>query len=72
VRRGHFIVCSSPDDEVFFGVDYMDRTVRELIVISLFAGVCAGIAVVQGQGFLAAVLAAECTFGMIEAIRRSR
>jgi hypothetical protein len=45
------------------GLDYMDPKVRELIVISLFAAVCTGIAVVQGQGFLAAVLAAECTFG---------
>jgi hypothetical protein len=74
VRRGHFSVCSSLDggDEVFFGVDYMDPKVRELIVISLFAAVCAGFAVVQGQRFMAFVLAVECSFGMIEAIRRSR
>jgi hypothetical protein len=50
----------------------MDPKVRELIVISLFAAVCAGFAVVQGQRFMAFVLAAECSFGMIEAIRRSR
>jgi len=50
----------------------MDATVRTLVVISLFAALCAVAAIVLDQGFLAAIFVAELAFALVEAIRRSR
>jgi hypothetical protein len=50
----------------------MDSTVRTLVVISLFAALCAIVAFVLDQQFVAAVLAAQFAFAFIEAIRRAR
>jgi hypothetical protein len=50
----------------------MDATVRTLVVISLFAALCAATAVVLDQGFLAAIFAAESGFALVEAARRAR
>jgi hypothetical protein len=50
----------------------MDATVRPLVVISLFAALCAIIAFLLDQQFVAAVFAAQSAFSFIEAVRRSR
>jgi hypothetical protein len=50
----------------------MDSTVRTLVVISLFASLCAIFAFVLDQQFVAAVLAAQFAFALTEAIRRAR
>ena len=50
----------------------MNATVRTLVVISLFAALCAVTAMVLDQGFLAAIFVAELAFALVEAIRRSR
>jgi hypothetical protein len=50
----------------------MDATVRTLVVISLFAALCAASAIVLDQGFFAAIFVAELAFALVEAIRRSR
>jgi hypothetical protein len=50
----------------------MDATVRTLVVISLFAALCAVTAIVLDQGFLAAIFAAESAFALVGAIQRSR
>jgi hypothetical protein len=50
----------------------MDATVRTLVVISLFAALCAIIAFVLDQQFVAAIFAAEFAFSFSEAINRSR
>jgi hypothetical protein len=50
----------------------MDSTVPTLIVISLFAALCAIVAFLLDQRFLAAIFAAQFAFSFIEAVRRSR
>jgi hypothetical protein len=50
----------------------MDSIVRTLVVISLFAALCAIVAFLLDQRFLAAVFAAQFAFALVEAIRRSR
>ena len=50
----------------------MDAAVRTLVVISLFAAVCAASAIVLDQGFFAAIFVAELAFALVEAARRSR
>jgi hypothetical protein len=50
----------------------MDSTVRLLVVISLFAALCATFAFVLDQQFVAAVFAAQFAFALTEAIRRAR
>jgi len=50
----------------------MDSTVKALIVISLFAALCALVAVALGYGFFAAVFAAEFAYAFYEAVRRSK
>jgi hypothetical protein len=50
----------------------MDLTVRTLVVISLFAALCAIFAFVLDQQFVAAVFAAQFAFAFIEAVRRTR
>src|SRR5437867_578485 len=53
------------------GLD-MDSTVRTLVVISLFAALCAIVAFLLDQVFVAAIFAAELATALVEAIRRSR
>jgi hypothetical protein len=50
----------------------MDSTVRTLVLISLFAALCAIVAFVLDQQFVAAVFAAQFAFAFIEALRRAR
>jgi hypothetical protein len=50
----------------------MDATVRALVVISLFAALCAATAVVLEQSFFAAIFAAESAFALVGAIRHSQ
>jgi hypothetical protein len=50
----------------------MDAAVRTLVVISLFAALCAASAIVLDQGFFTAIFVAELAFALVEAIRRSR
>ena len=50
----------------------MDSTVRTLVVISLFAALCAIVAFVLDQQFVATVFAAQFAFAFIEAIRRAQ
>jgi hypothetical protein len=47
-------------------------TLGPLVVISLFAALCAASAIVLDQGFFAAIFVAELAFALVEAIRRSR
>jgi len=50
----------------------MDSTVKALVVISLFAALCALIATALGHGFFAAIFAAEFAYAFYEAVRRSQ
>jgi hypothetical protein len=50
----------------------MDSTVRTLVVISLFAALCAIVAFVLDQQFVAAIFAAQFALALVEAIRRAR
>jgi hypothetical protein len=50
----------------------MDRTVYELVVISIVALVCVLLALAYDQIAFAAVFAAEFSFAAIAAIRRAR
>jgi hypothetical protein len=49
----------------------MDSTVRTLVVISLFAALCAIVAFVLDQQFVAAIFAAQFALALIEAVRRA-
>jgi hypothetical protein len=50
----------------------VDSTVRTLVVISLFAALCAMLAFVLDQQFVGAVFTAQFAFALIEAVRRAR
>src|SRR5437867_4151290 len=52
-------------------LDVNMETVRTIVVISLFAALCAVTAIVLDQGFFAAIFAAEFAFALVEATRRS-
>jgi hypothetical protein len=51
---------------------HMDAAVRTLVVISLFAALCAILAFALDQPFLATVFAAQFALAFIEAIHRSQ
>ena len=50
----------------------MDSTVRTLVVISLFAALCAIVAFVLDQQFVAAIFAAQFALALTESVRRAR